>query len=67
MALTKNWFLDHVPAPGSERPYKPMAPSDWEAPGDLCGLGGSHDTGAQLRSMHGAAAREERRLERQAR
>lgn len=65
MTLQPNWFLTHVPAPGSERAYKPL-PSIYaeERPGDLCGLGGTFDTGVQLRSVQSAGAREQKRLER---
>lgn len=67
--LGPNWFLSHVPAPGSERPYTPM-PSfadAQEAPGDLCGLGGDQDSGVQLRAIHAASRREQSRIERGAR
>lgn len=67
--LGPNWFLTHTPAPGSERAYEPL-PSDADAqerPGDLCGLGGEFDTGAQLRAIHAASRREQARIERGAR
>jgi hypothetical protein len=28
--LTPNWFLTHTPAPGSQRPYKPLTFKDLE-------------------------------------
>jgi hypothetical protein len=64
--LGPNWFLTHTPAPGSERPYLPLsAQADTqERPGDLCGLGGEFDTGAQLRAIHGASRREQLKIER---
>jgi hypothetical protein len=65
--LRPNWFLTHVPAPGSERPYQPMRPVDWGAPGDLCGLGGEQSSDVQLRSIGNASRREQRATERSAR
>lgn len=68
-ALSPGWMHAHLASNPKPVHYVPL-PSDadvQEAPGDLCGLGGDHDTGSQLRAIHAASRREQARIERGAR
>jgi len=63
--LGPNWFLTHVPAPGSLRPYYGMAHGGTEGAQESFEMSREPPTPMQrLEAQHEAAKREQRRLER---